>query len=34
VIRRIDGSVEANQFFDHEGQILETISCAGVPCFD
>ena len=34
IVRRIDGTVEANQFFDHQGQLIETISCNGVACFD
>ncbi len=33
IVRHADGSVVANQFFDAEGQLIETTQCADVPCF-
>ncbi|MBA3465356.1 MAG: hypothetical protein H0T46_35820 [Deltaproteobacteria bacterium] len=32
--RRPNGRVAANQFFDADGQWMETIDCAEKPCFD
>jgi hypothetical protein len=32
--RRPNGRVSANQFFDADGQWLQTIDCAEKPCFD
>ena len=32
--RRVDGTALTNQFFDAEGQLLETIDCTARPCFD
>ncbi len=33
VMRRANGSVARNSFFDHEGQLVKTISCDKVPCW-
>ena len=32
--RHPSGHVESNEFFDADGQLLETIDCAASPCFD
>ncbi|MBA3395056.1 MAG: hypothetical protein H0T89_20585 [Deltaproteobacteria bacterium] len=34
VRRRSDGTVASNQFFDANGQLLETFDCTRVMCFD
>jgi hypothetical protein len=34
IYRRPNGRVSANQFFDADGQWMETIDCADQPCFD
>ena len=33
VNRRGDGKVLTNQFFDADGQLIETIDCSAKPCF-
>ena len=33
VMRRANGSVARNSFFDHEGQLVKTINCDKVPCW-
>jgi hypothetical protein len=32
--RRPDGTVESNQFFDADGQLIETTSCTKERCFE
>ena len=32
--RRPNGGVFANQFFDADGQVMETVDCTQKPCFD
>lgn len=34
IVRRTDGSVSKNQFFDKDGQLLQEMNCRNVPCFD
>ena len=34
IVRLGDGTVEYNQFFDEEGQLIEAISCRSSKCFD
>jgi hypothetical protein len=32
--RRSDGRVERNLFFDHDKQLIKTVHCTNVPCFE
>lgn len=34
IVRLGDGTVESNQFFDEDGQLIEAISCRTSKCFD
>jgi hypothetical protein len=34
IVRLGDGTVESNQFFDEDGQLIEAISCRTNKCFD
>ncbi|MBA3539140.1 MAG: hypothetical protein H0T79_05895 [Deltaproteobacteria bacterium] len=34
IVRRSDGSVETNQFFDARGQLMTTTDCRTAQCFD
>ena len=34
IVRRANGSAEANKFFDAAGRLVETKACSAAPCFD